>query len=162
MWVRYLVFVALVIVVAAIVLGVQGLQRRLAAQGGDEVSAAHEASVKRARRQLKKAEREHAKAVGRAQKAVKKAARDAPLVAVGPVELRPLTITLRGTEHPLSARTSFDVDVVGEIVTLVKEGKTVADDRREVYLTVKDPAWGDVVKLRPAQLEGVRDRKSVV
>lgn len=158
MWVRYLVFLGIVVLVAAIVLGVQRLQRRLSTEGGDEAAtaAAHEASVRRARRQLRKAEREHAKAIVRAEKAVTKASMDAPLVSVGPVVLRPLSITLRGTEHLLSAQTRFDVDVVGEIVSMVKDGKAVTDDRREVFLTVKDPAWGDVVKLRPGQLEGVR------
>lgn len=162
MWMRYLLFVALVVVVAAVVVAVQRTRERLAtgrAGGGalgSGADARHDEAVAAARKQLRKARKEHARAVRRAEKALARAGTATPIVSVGPVVLRPLTITLRGAEHPLSEGTTFDLEVVGEVTSLVKDRRVVADDRREVYLTVTDLAWGDVVKLSPDQLEGAR------
>lgn len=158
MWVRYLMFVGLVLVVALIVLGVQAAQRRLAAGSSteDEIGARHSEAVTGARKQLKRAERTHRRGIRRAEKALAKAGQDPALVSVGPVALHPLAIVLRGVEHQLSARTRFEVEVTGTVQSLVKNGNVVSEDHREVYLTVTDPAWGDVVKLKPAQLEGAR------
>lgn len=158
MWVRYLFFVAVVLAVALVVIAVQRAQERVAARGdaGDEVGARHTEAVASARKALKKAERDHARRVKRAGKAVTKAGQSPPTVSVGPIALHPLTIMLRGTEHELSDRTRFQLEVTGEVTSLVKNGSVVSDDQREIFLTVTDPAWGDVVKLKPAQLEGAR------
>lgn len=156
MWVRYVVFLAVVLSAALLVLAVIRAQARLAGRGVEESpDAQHEASLKAARQQLKKAQRGHQKRVRAAEKQARRAGEDPVVVKVGPVELRPLTITVRGREHPLTQETTFTLDVQGEVRSHTDaQGKVVRSDDREVFLTLTDPAWGDVVKLRPADLEG--------
>lgn len=117
-------------------------------------------AVEEARRQLRQVEKAHAKRVRRARKQLVEAGRDPVLAKVGPVILGPCTLTLRKTVHELSPSTTFRVDVEGEVRQVVTrrggEEKVVRDDQREVFLTVTDDAWGDVVKLSPDKLEGAR------
>ena len=160
MWVRYLVFLGMVLVAVLVVLAALRAQTRLGA-GGTAVQpdpgVRHEAALGAARQQLKKAERGHAKAVREAEKRVRKAGQDPVVVQVGPVALRPLTITVHGREHRLSRSTRFVVDVQGQVRSHTNaKGKVVRSDDREVFLTIEDPGWGDVVKLRAADLEGAR------
>lgn len=160
MWVRYLVFLGVVLVAVVVVLAALRAQSRLGA-GATAVQpdpgARHEAALRAARQQLRKAERGHAKAVREAEKRLRKVGQDPVVVQVGPVALRPLTITVHGREHQLSRGTRFVVDVQGQVRSHTDaKGKVVRSDDREVFLTVEDPGWGDVAKLRAADLEGAR------
>lgn len=113
-----------------------------------------------ARHQLRRAEKAHAKRVRRARKQLVEAGRDPVLTQVGPVILGACTVTVKKTVHELSSSTVFRVEVQGEIRQVVTrrgaEEKVVRDDQREVFLTITDDAWADVVQLPPAKLEGVR------
>lgn len=158
MWVRYLGFVVLVVLVAAIVLGALRAQEKLAGRlsSADAPSARHDAAVKAARRRLKVAQREHTQLVGRAERAVAKAAKDTVIAKVGRATLKHLSISMQGKEHALSPATTFALEVVGAVESVLKNNQITKIDQREVYLTVTDRAWADVVKLTGSDLEGAR------
>lgn len=117
-------------------------------------------SLDEARQQLRRAEKAHAKRVRSARKQLVEAGRDPVLAKVGPVILGACTVTVNKTVHELSPSTVFRLEVEGEIRQVVTrrggEEKVVRDDQREVFLTVTDDAWADVVQLPTGKLEGAR------
>lgn len=163
MLVRMLGFIVLVVLLALLVLVVlrarEGLDRRVK-RLADDPDARHQAALDDARRELRQAEKRHARRVKKARKALVEARRDPVLAKVGPVTLGACTVTVRKVVHELSPSTTFRVDVEGEIQQVVTEQngrqKVTRDDQREVYLTLTDDTWADVVKLGPRQLEGAR------
>ncbi|WP_131104312.1 hypothetical protein [Ornithinimicrobium sufpigmenti] len=125
-------------------------------------------ALEEARQRLRAAEKSHAKRVRRARKQVTVAGRDLVLAKVGPLVLGACTLTVKKRMYELSPSTVFRVDVEGEIRQVVtrrgdggKPEKTVRDDQREVFVTISDDAWADVVKLPPTQLEGARRLQAV-
>ncbi|MDO5738777.1 MAG: hypothetical protein Q4P07_01350 [Ornithinimicrobium sp.] len=158
MWVRYLGFVLLVVLVAAIVLGALRAQEKLAGRWSraDAPAARHDDAVKAARRRLKAAQRDHAQLVRRAERAVAKVAKDPVIAKVGRATLKQLSICVQGKEHALSPTTTFSLEVVGAVESVLKNNQITKIDQREVYLTVTDRAWADVVKLAGSDLEGAR------
>lgn len=158
MWVRYVGFLVLVAMLAVTVLVVLRAQSRIGrGSGSSDVDDRHQSALRGARQQLKKAQRAHDKAVRRAEKAVTKAGESPVLVTCGPVTLTELLLTVRGRSHELSPSTTIDLDVQGDVLQVSgKDGTTRPEDRREVFLTFTDDAWGDVVKLPPSRLEDAR------
>lgn len=166
---RLILMVALVALLALIVVVVlrarDALADRAARLGPEQ---RRQQALEEARQRLRAAEKSHAKRVRRARKQVTEASRDPVLAKVGPVVLGGCTVTVRKTVHELSPSTVFRVDVEGEIRQVVTrrgdggtQEKTVRDDQREVFVTITDDAWADVVKLPPTQLEGARRLQAV-
>lgn len=156
----FVVLVALLALVVIVVLRLRDLVVDRAAQvmsGGDRRQ--HHA-LEEARQRLRRAEKRQAKRVHRARKQLVEAGRDPVLAKVGPVILGPCTVTVKKVVHELGPSTVFRVDVEGEVRQVVTrrggQEKVERDDQREVYLTITDEAWADVVKLSPTQLEGAR------
>lgn len=152
------VLVALLSVVVLLVLRARDalVDRAAGAVSGPEER--HQQAVEEARQRLRKAQKLQAKRVRRGRRQLTEAGRDPVLAKVGPVILGPCTVTVRKAVHELGPGTVFGVDVEGEIrQVLTRRGgaeKVTRDDQREVFLSMTDPAWADVVKLAPAQLEG--------
>jgi hypothetical protein len=160
---RFLGLILLVVLLAAIVIVVLRVRELLADRAAWSVTGParrHQRAVDEARRRVRTAQRAHDQAVHRARTQLVEAGRDPVLAAVGPVILGACTLTVRQNVHELGPSTVFRVDVEGEIRQVVTrrddQERAVRDDQREVFLTVTDDAWADVVKLVPAQLEGAR------
>lgn len=163
MGVRFLGLILLVALLAAIVIVVLRARELLADQAARSLAAParrQQQAVDEARRRVRRAQKAHDQAVRRARTQLVEAGRDPVLATVGPVVLGACTLTVQQTVHELGPSTVFRVDVEGEIRQVVtrrgEKERTVRDDQREVFLTVTDDAWADVVKLAPAQLEGAR------
>ena len=156
----FVVLVALLALVVIVVLRARDLIADRPARSLTGRAVRQQQAVDAARQQLRRTEKAHAKRVRRARKQLVEAGRDPVLAKVGPVVLGACTVTLNKTVHELSPSTVFGVEVEGEIKQVVTrrggEERVVRDDQREVFLTVADDAWADVVKLAPAQLEGAR------
>lgn len=158
---RFIFLIALVALLALVVIIVlrarDALADRLARSGPDQ---RRQQAVEEARLRLRKAEKGHAKRVRRARKQFTEAGRDPVLAKAGPLILGSCTVTVRKKVHELSPSTVFRVDVEGEIRQVVTrrgdQEKIARDDQREVFVTISDDAWADVVRLPPAQLEGAR------
>lgn len=160
---RFLGLILLVALLAAIVIVVLRARELLADRAARSVTAParrRQQAVDEARQRLRKAEKGHATRVRRARKQLTEAGRDRVLAKAGPLVLGACTVTVRKTVYDLSPSTVFRVDVEGEIRQMVTrrgdQERTVRDDQREVFVTVSDDAWADVVQLPPAQLEGAR------
>ncbi|QFG68309.1 hypothetical protein [Ornithinimicrobium pratense] len=157
-WIFLAALVALLALVVVLVLRARDALADLIAQSGPDQR--RQQALEEARERLNKAEKAHAKRVRRARKELTEAGRDPVLAKVGPVILAACTVTVRKKVHELSPTTVFRVDVEGEIRQVVtRQGgqeKPMRDDQREVFVTITDDAWADVVKLPPAQLEGAR------
>lgn len=156
----FVVLVALLALVVIVVLRARDLIADRAARPVSGPDRRRQQAVAAAAQQWHRAEKAQAKRVRRARTQVVEAGRDPVLAEVGPVILGACTVTVQKTVHELSSSTVFQVDVEGEIRQVVTrrggEEKSVRDDQREVFLTVTDDAWADVVKLPPTQLEGAR------
>lgn len=156
----FIVLAALLALVVIVILRVRDAITEHAMRSLDGPVRRQQEALDEAREQLRRAEKGHAKRVRRARKQLVEAGRDPVLAKVGPVTLGTCTVTLKKTVHEFSPSTVFRVDVDGEIRQVVTrrggEEKVVRDDQREVFLTITDDAWADVVKLSPGQLEGAR------
>lgn len=166
---RFLGMVVLVVLLTLIVLLVLRARDVVADRGARSVPGGEQRqhrALKEARQRLRKAEKAHAKRVRSARAQLVEAGRDPVLAKAGPVILGACTVTVRKEVHELSPSTVFRVDVEGEVRQVSSgsgggHGRVVRDDQREVYLTITDEAWADVVKLPPTLLEGARRLEAV-
>lgn len=140
----------------------------------------YEVERKTLRRGLEKAQRQHRNAVAKAERALKEAHKDAPQASISTVKLTPLTVKIGPNSFPLSQTTVFQLDVDGQVQAvgghrlggkrivagallgggagmavgaLAQKSTVRREDTREVYLTVRDQTWGDIVKLQPTDIE---------
>lgn len=161
----FVVLVAILAVVVIFVLRAWEFILERSARSVTSPAQSQEEAVEEARQRLRTAEKAQAKRVRRARKLLLEASRDPVLAKVGPVILGPCTITVKKTVHELSPSTSFRIEVEGDIQQVVSRRggreEIKRDDQREVFLTVTDDAWADVVQLPPDQLEGARRLQAV-
>lgn len=132
---------------------------------------------------LNRAQREYKSAVAKVERALKEAEKDPVEATVSKVKLTPLSVLIGQTAYPLSVHSTFQLDVDGQVQALAthrlgvtrmaagamlggpagmavgalaQKSTVTRDDSRDVYLTVRDTEWGEVVKLQPTDIEAAK------
>lgn len=143
----------------------------------------YESDRKQLEKALRRAQHDHKIAVSKAGRVLTAAQKDPVKATVSRVKLTPLSVIVGRATYPLSERSTFQLEVDGQVQAvaghrigatrmatgallggvrgmavgaLAQKSTVKMEDTREVYLTVRDEAWGEVVRLGPADIESAK------